>query len=408
MQRLDVHFCGWGQNWQLGQLADNGSQLLFEYSPIAHAKGVELSILRMPLRAEAYGSYPQHQYRLPGLIADALPDGWGQLLMERFFRQYLGKQSHQISPLDRLAFVGDRAMGALSFTPATRLGLQEEDMQIARLSSAIQQVVAERDTDALKQLVFLGGSPHGARPKALVQYDSQAGAISTLTSATGAPWLIKFPGHQEHKEVCAIEYLYSEMARRCHLDMPTTRYFDLGRQMAAFGIARFDRFEGMRVPIHSLAGALNIDFRTPNTSYQTLLRVTRALTHSEAEVHKAFERCVFNVIFNNRDDHTKNFAFRMDESFAWKLAPAFDLTYNPGPGGEHQMDIEGEGRYPARKQLLQLAKINSLDRARAQETIEKMVEVALQFKKVVKDYPIRAATRSAIVKAIEANCKRMA
>jgi len=391
----------------LGTLADNGTQLLFEYSPTALAKGIELSSLRMPLRPDAYSGYLPYQFRLPGLIADALPDGWGLLLMDRFFRKHFGKPPHEISPLDRLAFIGDRALGALSFSPATELGLLELDVPIAELAQAAQKVVAGQDTDALKQLVLVGGSPHGARPKALVQYDEQAGVISTLGTASGEPWLIKFPGHQEHMEVCAIEHLYSEMARLCQLDMPITRHFDLGSKMAAFGIQRFDRFQGMRVPVHSLAGALNLDFRVPDSSYQTLLRVTRALTHSEAEVQKAYERCVFNVVFNNRDDHTKNFAFRMDNAFAWKLAPGFDLTYCPGPGGEHQMDVEGEGRHPTKKHLLQLAQTNSLDATRAKEAIDITVAIALQFKQMVKDYPIRPATRSEISKAIETNCARM-
>ena len=407
MQRLDVNFCGWGQKWPLGMLADNGSQLLFEYSPTALAKGIEFSSLRMPLRPDAYSGYQQYQFRLPGLIADALPDGWGLLLMDRFFRKHYGKPPHDISPLDRLAFIGDRALGALSFAPATEFGWSESDMPIAELAEAAQKVVSGRDSDALTQLILAGGSPHGARPKALVQYDECASIISTLSTASGAPWLIKFPGHREHKEVCAIEHLYSEMARLCQLDMPITRYFDLGSKMAAFGIQRFDRFQGMRVPVHSLAGALNLDFRVPDSSYQTLLRVTRALTQSEAEVHKAFERCVFNVIFNNRDDHTKNFAFRMDNSFAWKLAPGFDLTYCPGPGGEHQMDIEGEGRHPTKGHLLRLAQTNSLDATRAKETIERTVAIAHQFKRMAKDYAIRPTTRTAISKAIGANCARM-
>lgn len=190
--------------------------------------------------------------------------------------------------------------------------------------------------------------------------------------------------------------------------MPLTRHFDLGSKMAAFGIQRFDRIQDMRVPVHSLAGALNLDFRVPGSSYQTLLRVTRALTHSEAEVQKAFERCVFNVVFNNRDDHAKNFAFRMDNSFFWKLAPGFDLTYCPGPGGEHQMDIEGEARHPVKRHLLQLAQTNSLDATRAKGTIERTVAIALQFKRMAKDYAIRSATRAAIGKAIEASCARMA
>lgn len=408
MQKIQVQFCGWGQSWRLGEVASDGSQVLFEYSEEARAKGVEFSRIRMPLTADAYRDFPREQFQLPGLIADALPDGWGLLLMDRFFRKNFNKRPHDISALDRLAFIGDRAMGALSFAPATDVALAPPDLKLIELAKEIQQVVADKDTAALKQLILVGGSPHGARPKALVQYDAQSGSISTLADAAGTPWLVKFPGDKEHKEVCAIEHLYSEMARQCNLDVPDTRHFDLGPKMAAFGIERFDRFNGMRVPIHTLAGALNIDFRVPNASYQTLLRTTRVLTLSEVEVRKAYQRCVFNVVFNNRDDHTKNFSFRMDDSAAWELSPCYDLTYCPGPGGQHQMDVEGEGLYPAKKHLLQLADSNGIDRAWAQDVIEKIVAVAMRFKSVVKDYSIRTATRTEIVVAINKNCARMA
>jgi serine/threonine-protein kinase HipA len=299
-------------------------------------------------------------------------------------------------------------MGAFSFAPATKVSSTPEDMKLVELAEQIQQVVADKDTAALKQLVLVGGSPHGARPKALVQYDEQSASISTLVNAPGTPWLVKFPGAKENKEVCAIEHVYSEMARKCGLDVPATRYFELGKTMAAFGIERFDRFKGMRVPIHTLAGALNINFRVPSTDYETLLRTTRALTHSEVEVFKAYERCVFNVVFNNRDDHTKNFSFRMDESLTWELSPCYDLTYCPGLGGEHQMTVGGEGRDPAKKHLLQLARTNGINPASAQDVIEKIVSIALQFKNMAKNYPIRGATRTEITSAVNKNCDRMA
>lgn len=408
MQKVQIQFCGWGQSWSLGELASDGSQVLFEYSPEARVKGVEFSRIRLPLTADTYRNFPREQFQLPGLIADALPDGWGLLLMDRFFRKNFNKRPHEISALDRLAFIGNRAMGALSFAPATDVALTPQDMKLVELAKEIQLVVADKDTVALKQLILVGGSPHGARPKALVQYDAQSGSISTLANAAGVPWLVKFPGVKEHKEVCAIEHLYSEMARLCTLDVPSTRYFDLGPKMAAFGIERFDRSDGMRVPIHTLAGALNIDFRIPNASYQTLLRTAHALTLSEVEVRKAYERCVFNVVFNNRDDHTKNFSFRMDDSLVWALSPCYDLTYCPGPGGQHQMDVEGEGLHPAKKHLLQLAISNGIDLSSAQGVMEKIVSVALQFKNVAKDYPIRGTTRAEIVGAINENCARMA
>jgi serine/threonine-protein kinase HipA len=131
------------------------------------------------------------------------------------------------------------------------------------------------------------------------------------------------------------------------------------------------------------------------------------MTHSEREVQKAFECCVFNVIFHNRDDHAKNFSFRMDETFAWKLAPCYDLTYSTGPGGYHQMDVEGEALNPAKADLLRLACTNGLSSAWASETIARMSAVAARFPALAKDYPIRRATCTEIARAIDRNCRRM-
>ena len=406
MKKLDVYFCGWGQRWLLGTLADNGRDLLFEYSAQALAKGIELSPRNLKLQAQAYGDFPEYQYRLPGLMADALPDGWGMLLMDRLFVSQ-GLERSRISPLDRLAFIGDRAMGALVFEPASDMELPSADLQLLELAKEAKAVMAGKASSALKQLILLGGSPHGARPKVLVRYDAAQGLVSSADTAPGTPWLVKFQAQGEHKEVCAIEHLYAKLAADCQLDMPRTAYFDLDQRLAGFGIERFDRANGLRVPVHTLAGALNLDFRRASIGYQSLLRATRALTQSEREVEKAFERCVFNVVFNNRDDHTKNFSFRMDERFSWKLAPCYDLTYNEGPGGEHQMDIEGEGRSPTRAHLLRLASSNSLKRDWAIEVIERVTGIAGEFKTLARNYAIRPGTRTVIAKAIESNRRRM-
>lgn len=407
MKKITVFFCGWGQRWPLGTLADNGQDLLFEYSQEALASGIEFSERNLKLRAAAYGGFPSYQFRLPGLIADALPDGWGLLLMDRLFKKHFDKNPHQISPLDRLAFIGERAMGALAFQSATNIELPPPDLELVTLAKEVQTVIEDRDTVALRQLVVIGGSPHGARPKALVHYDVTNNFVSTREDAPGVPWLIKFPGKFEHKEVCAIEHCYARLAADCGLDMPRTQHFDLGRDYAAFGIERFDRQAGLRVPILTLAGALDTDFRMPTTSYQTLLRSTRFFTRSEQEVQKAYERCVFNVVFNNRDDHTKNFSFRMDETLSWKLAPCYDLTFCEGPGGQHQMDVEGEGRTPGKVELMKLASSNSLDTVWASNTIARIVAVAGGFKTLASDYAIRLATRNKIAKAIEGNRQRM-
>jgi serine/threonine-protein kinase HipA len=309
MKRLAVHYCGWGEDWPLGLLADDGTTLLFEYAPEALAQGLELSPLHLKLRATAYGGFPPHLLRLPGLIADSLPDGWGLLLMDRLFRQ---QGLRHPGPLDRLAFIGDRAMGALRFVPAAEPDAEEPDWNLLALAKESERALAGEAGAALRELALTGGSPQGARPKALVQYDAGSGHVSTRGDAPGEPWLVKFPAQGEHKEVCAIEQMYAELARDCGLEVPASAWFNLSSKLAAFGVARFDREQGSRVPVHSLAGLLQVDFRLPGSAdYTALLRATRLLTRDEREVEKAYARAIFNVLFHNRDDHPKNFAWRL-------------------------------------------------------------------------------------------------
>jgi len=406
MQKILVRYVGWGENFELGILADNGVQLLFEYTPAAIRRGLELSPYRLKLRAEAYGDFPGYQFRLPGLIADALPDGWGLLLQDRLFRK-MGLLPASISPLQRLALVNGNAMGALSFEPAQEEKLNPADVELFELAHEVRRVMAGNGDELLRDLVRLGGSPHGTRPKVLVNFSQDTGRMSNVEDSPGVPWLIKFQAAQEHKEVCAIEAMYAELATRCGIDMPETRYFDLGRQLSAFGIARFDRADGVRVPIQSLAAALNADFRMPSVDYTTLLRFTRFLTRDEREVSKAYLRCVFNVVFHNRDDHTKNFSYRLNPEGHWQLAPGYDLTFFEGPGGEHQMDICGESRAPSKSDLLMLATQGGVSRQEAEANIATVSEVAGRFKACSANYAVRRSTLARIGAAVEANCARM-
>lgn len=403
MKKLQVFYAGWGERWQLGTLADNGQELLFEYSLQALEQGLELSPLHLKLRSEAYGEFPQHLQRLPGFIADALPDGWGLLLMDRLFRQY-GRDTASISALDRLAFIGSRALGALDFEPAEKVNLPPEDVALIELARDVRAVISGQDGEVLRELALLGGSPHGARPKVLVNYNPKSEQVSTGPLEGGTPWLVKFPAQNEHKEACAIEELYAALARCCGLEVPATRYFDLGRDLAAFGIARFDVEMGLRVPVHTLAGLLHADFRIPSTvDSTTFLRATRMLTRDEREVRKAFERVVFNVLFNNKDDHCKNFSFRLDEQRNWRLAPCYDLTFNEGPGGEHQMDVCGHGKNITREHLATLARQGGVDKAWVDEVLERMLEVAGRFAALTKNSAIRKTTAQRIGARIAEN-----
>lgn len=404
MKKLDVLFEAWGQSWVLGTLAENDRLVLFEYSAEALTRGIDLSPRHLKLRAEAYGGFPSHLSHLPGLVSDALPDGWGLLLMNRLFSQ-AGRNPDTVSPLDRLAFVGRRAMGALSFRPSEELDGEGTNWSLLQLAQAAHQV-ADEDVVALRMLALAGGSPHGARPKALVMYDFQTRIVSTLDGAVGEPWLVKFQGQTEHPEVCAVENVYAQMARECGIRMGPTEHFPLGPKLAAFGTRRFDRERGMRVPVHSMAGALHVDFRTPALDYETVLRATGFFTQDQSQVFNAFRLCVFNVIFNNRDDHAKNFSLRMNEQMRWELAPGYDLTYNPGPGGYHQTSVMGEALTPARNHLMSLASKLAFRAADATDVIDQTCSAAEGLRTALEQASVRRVTRQTLEKAVEVNLLR--
>ena len=170
MKKLAVIYEGWGERWPLATLAEDGHNLLFEYTAEAQARGLELSPRHLKLRSAAYGDFPSHQLGLPGLIADALPDGWGMLLMDRLFRKN-DIDPARVSVLDRLAFIGQRGLGALSFEPASEMGLPHENVQLLELAQQSRILMSGKDSALLKELALLGGSPHGARPKVVVYYD---------------------------------------------------------------------------------------------------------------------------------------------------------------------------------------------------------------------------------------------
>jgi serine/threonine-protein kinase HipA len=407
LYKLQVYYAGWGEHWPLGTLASDGKQTLFEYSTEALAKGVELSPRYLPLSNQTYSGFPIHQFQLAGLFADSLPDGWGMLLMDRYFKKYQGRERHQIHPLERLAFLGEHTMGALVYLPAVDQPNPTTALNLFDLADAIAHVQQDQDTVVLAELALMGGSPQGARPKSLVYYDPATHQMSTQVFESGEPWLVKFPAQSEHPEVCAIEAAYLEIARQCGFEVPEFQFLTVNDALSALVIKRFDRQGEVRIPMHSLAGALHADFRIPDTSYALFLRMTRFMTQSESEVQKAFARCVFNVCMNNRDDHTKNFAYLMTQRGDWQLAPAYDLTFNTGLNGHHQMDMDGESLHPTRENLLNLAKNAGLSTRYRVQIIDHIVDKTSLAREVFQQYPIRQATINTITSAIKENSHRL-
>ncbi|AVX88050.1 type II toxin-antitoxin system HipA family toxin [Pseudomonas sp. VE 196-7] len=415
LERVDVYYEGWGEHWQWGTLASTTALtgrplVVFEYSDEAKKRGLELSSLKLPLQgAKLSRDFPQHQLGLPGPVYDSLPDGWGMLLMDRLFKRR-GLNPARIGPLERLAYIGNNAMGAMSFKPVAP-EVQEPQMHvpIELLASEVQQVLKGEGGELLQKLLLVGGFPQGARPKALVYRDPDTGTFTTAATPDFEAWLVKFPARHEHPEVCAIEMVYAECLRLCGIQTPDTQYFSLSDEMAAFASKRFDRQDGLRVPMQSLAAFTGADFRSPGAlDYVNFLRATHRCTNDVREKARAFERAVFNVAFHNRDDHPKNFAYTMSRTGDWKLAPAYDVTFCEGPGGYHQMDVMGEALEIDRKAMLGLAEEAEVGAHDAGIIIDRFCDVSSQFSTVANDlYPdvITQETLRTIQSRIDHNIK---
>lgn len=388
--QVHIYYDGWGEHWRWGTLVSSNAitgrpLIAFEYSDEARQRGLELSAYTLALNGfKLRKDFPAHQMGLPGPVYDALPDGWGLALMDRLFKRR-GLNPARIGPLERLCYLGPHAMGALSFEPvAPEMLAPPEEIALAQLAAEVQDVVNGEGGAFLQKLLQMGGSPQGARPKALLYRDPENGTFSTAAAPGLQAWLVKFPARHEHPEVCAIEAVYAQCLRQCGIQTPETAYFDLPNGQAAFATQRFDRQGGLRVPMQSLAAFTGADFQTPGSlDYANFLRATQMCTNDVREKALAFARAVFNVAFNNRDDHPKNFAYLMSKTGEWTLAPAYDVTFCEGPGGYHQMDVMGEALEIGRKDMLRLGTHEAeLSAREAANTIDQICDVASTFSAV--------------------------
>ncbi|UDQ82766.1 type II toxin-antitoxin system HipA family toxin (plasmid) [Erwinia rhapontici] len=418
VNKVDVWYEGWGDRWLWGSLVSSTAitgrpVILFEYSEEAIRRGLELASLTLPLKGPRLRKdFPVHQMGLPGPVYDALPDGWGMLLMDRLFRQR-GLNAARIGPLERLTWIGNNAMGAMSFEPTqAEAAGQVEEIALAQLSAEVQDVLEGEGGEFLQRLLQMGGSPQGARPKALLYRDPNSGHFSTASTPGLEAWLIKFPSRQEHPEVCAIEAVYAQCLRECRISTPDTAYFALPNGQAAFASRRFDRQNGLRVPMQSLAAYTGANYQMAGVlDYTNFLRATQLCTNDVRQKALAFERVVFNVVFNNRDDHPKNFAYCMSASGEWTLAPAYDVTYCEGPGGYHQMDVMGEALDIGREHLLALGEQETeLTASQIDARLEKHCTIASGFASKAEElFPgrITAETLRTLQGRIDDNIARM-
>ena len=340
---------------RVGRLALKRRQILFEYDATFLGSKLELSPFHLrPTPDVVVG--PAVFEGLMGVFEDSLPDGWGRLLIDRRAAE-LGLSGAWLTPLDRLTVVGARSMGALVYEPELAL----DDPAVVKLSELAKQadlVMREAGGADLERLIAIGGSPKGARPKVLVQLAPDGSVhFGAKTIRPGfTAWLVKFPARDDDPHSASLEHAYCLMAKAAGIDVPETRLLGkTKRSPGCFAIERFDRQGATRIHTHTLGGLLQLPHGYTALDYRDLLKITRELTRSEAAVAEMFRRACFNVFAHNRDDHSRNFAFLMNEQGTWRPSPAYDLTFAQGPGGEHTMLVAGEGRAPGSGHLKALA-----------------------------------------------------
>jgi serine/threonine-protein kinase HipA len=335
--------------------------IYFEFDAAFLASGLSISPVRLemtPGPKRPAGAALGHFDGIFGVFADSLPDGWGLMLMSRELKK-AGLRYEEMTPLDRLSYVGSLGMGALVYLPEFDEAKADAGfVDLATLADEADRVMAGEEGAVLKELAALGGTAGGARPKVLVgvgvgpKEGHVVAGVERLTE-NYEHWIVKFRGKDERPDAGIVEWAYAQTAAHVGLKMEPTRLF--GGEMPWFGTRRFDRVGHSRLHTHTACGLLHAHFREPSLDYETLLKATLAVTRRADDLLAAFRMAAFNVIFHNRDDHSKNFSLLMDASGTWRLAPAYDLTYNRGPGGEHTTSVLGEGRAPGREHLLRLA-----------------------------------------------------
>lgn len=332
----------------------------FEYAAEWLSTGFAISPYELPLRPGVFVAKPHPFEGGFGIFDDCLPDGWGLLLLDRYLRQQ-GLDPHSLTLLDRLALVGSTGRGALEFYPDRGVLSKTEYADYEHLAREAERILGSETYmgAGIEELMQRGGSPGGARPKIFTRYEGQE-------------WLVKFRAQHDPQEVGREEYRYSQLAKRCGIEMPETRLF----QDRYFGVVRFDRRGEEKLHVASMAGLTGADYRLPSIDYLHILQVCQSLTHSLPETWKVFRLMVFNYLIGNKDDHAKNFAFVYRDG-AWHFAPAFDLLPGGGINGYHTTSIN-DSITPTREDLLAVARQAGLPAKEAANTIDHMHTIIAQ------------------------------
>jgi serine/threonine-protein kinase HipA len=378
VQRMSVYLHLQGEEKKLGTLAWSSKErrAYFEYSTEFLAAPLLISPFHMKA-ANGLIAAPRDPFDgLHGLFNDSLPDGWGRLLLDRRL-QRAGIDYTQLTPIDRLSAVGATGMGALTYVPDLPDDQkQPNDVDLDWFADQVELVQTEMDVADIDSLQGAQGGSAGARPKIMIGFNR---AENTCVLDYGQHldsgverWMVKAPSSEDPREIGTEEKAYALMAVAAGLEMAETRLFDTRKGRRLFATKRFDRTPVGRLHMHTASGLLNASHREASLNYEQLHKLTQMMTRDAAEVLKMFRNMVFNVYAKNRDDHAKNHAFLMDGNGRWSLAPAYDLTFSSGPGGEHSAAIAGEGRSPGMPHLLAVARGASISNQDAKDIIEQV------------------------------------
>lgn len=392
----------WGS--QIGTLIWSNNRGYFEFQKDFQRSGIQPSPITMPLSNQSY-SFPglqQETYKgLPGLLADSLPDKFGNRLINQWLERQ-GRLPQSFNPIERLCYIGTRGMGALEFQPAIReVKETATPLQVTELVALANEALSERSSvavelgktpsekkQALEKIISVGTSAGGARAKAVIAWNPNTNEVRSGQVKTDPEfeyWLLKFDGVEENRDheqladpkgYSLIEYAYYLMAVACGIEMMECRIFNENGR-SHFMTRRFDRRDGgEKVHMQSLCGLAHFDFNQAGAySYEQAIGIMRQLNLSKTAFKQFFRRLVFNVVARNQDDHTKNIAFLMDKQGSWSLSPAYDLTYCNGAGwtNQHQMTVNGKRNNFTLQDLLAVARHADIREGDAKEAIAEVI-----------------------------------
>ncbi len=400
----------WGRRIGAVFIDEGSDAAVFEYEPAFVAGGIEVSPPAMPLRAgpQAFPELARAAFKgLPGLLADSLPDRYGNALIDAWLAAQ-GREPGDFDAVERLCYIGARGMGALEFAPS--LGPEpspRRNLEVGELVTLASEVLSRREDlagsfaegrreEALRDILSVGTSAGGARAKAVIAWNPQTQEVRSGQVDPGegfGHWLLKFDGIRGNRDkeqledpqgYGAIEYAYSLMARAAGIEMTGCRLLEEnGRRH--FMTRRFDRpAGGGKLHMQSLAALTHLDFNQAGAhSYEQALLAIRRLGLSMPEIEEQFRRMAFNVIARNQDDHVKNIAFLMDRSGRWSLSPAFDMTYAYQPSGRwtnrHQMSINGKRDDFTREDFERCAASASMKRGRPGAILDRVREAVANW-----------------------------